>query len=102
MTLLAERSTKTERTEGIETAGRPDRAGARPSAASASRRVLRRIVGRPIAALRRRLAGERGDVPGWILISVMTAALVLVIWGLASSSFEQLWNRAMSMVDLIG
>lgn len=47
------------------------------------------------------LRDERGDVPGWVLITLMTAALVLVLWGLASSSFQQLWDRAISMVDTI-
>jgi hypothetical protein len=35
-----------------------------------------------LAALRERLRsedGERGDVPGWVMITVMTAALVLAI-----------------------
>jgi Na+/melibiose symporter-like transporter len=35
-----------------------------------------------LAALRSRLADddpERGDVPGWVMITVMTAALVLAI-----------------------
>ena len=27
--------------------------------------------------------GERGDVPGWVLITLMTAALVVLIWGVA-------------------
>ena len=35
-----------------------------------------------LAALTRRVRGadpERGDVPGWVMITVMTAALVLAI-----------------------
>ena len=35
-----------------------------------------------VDAVRARLAGddpERGDVPGWVMITVMTAALVLAI-----------------------
>lgn len=48
------------------------------------------------------LRSERGDVPGWVLITLMTAALVLVLWGLASAGFEELWNRAMQMVGGIG
>ena len=51
-----------------------------------------------LAALRRRLVGEeRGDVPGWVLITLMTAGLVIVLWGLAgpalSGVFEQALNR---------
>ena len=30
-----------------------------------------------------RTRDERGDVPGWVLITVMTAGLVMVIWGVA-------------------
>ena len=26
---------------------------------------------------------ERGDVPGWVLVTVMTAGLVAIIWGVA-------------------
>ncbi|NQX12871.1 hypothetical protein HQQ80_14640 [Microbacteriaceae bacterium VKM Ac-2855] len=48
------------------------------------------------------LRSDRGDVPGWVLITLMTAALVLVLWGLASAGFQDLWNRAMSMVSGIG
>lgn len=40
---------------------------------------------------------ETGDVPGWVLITLMTAGLVIIIWGLAgpalSGVFEQAINR---------
>ncbi len=42
---------------------------------------MRRLMG-VVAALVERLRGEdpeRGDVPGWVMITVMTAALVLAI-----------------------
>ena len=43
---------------------------------------------------------ERGDVPGWVLITLMTAGLVIIIWGLAgpalSSVFEQAIDRVTS------
>jgi hypothetical protein len=43
------------------------------------------------------LSDERGDVPGWVLITLMTAGLVIIIWGLAgpalSGVFEQAINR---------
>ena len=41
--------------------------------------------------------GERGDVPGWVLITLMTAALVVVIWG-ASDRLVEIFNRAMDSV----
>ena len=40
---------------------------------------------------------DRGDVPGWVLITLMTAGLVVILWGLAgpalSGVFEQAINR---------
>jgi len=42
--------------------------------------------------------GERGDVPGWVLITLMTAALVVVIWGVASERLVEIFNRAMDSV----
>ena len=32
---------------------------------------------------------ERGDVPGWVLVTAMTVALVLAVWAIAS---EQITN----------
>jgi hypothetical protein len=36
---------------------------------------------------------ERRDVPGWVLITLMTAALALLIWGLASERLQALFNE---------
>jgi hypothetical protein len=36
---------------------------------------------RPSLHARPGLAGERGDVPGWVLITAMTVALVMLVWG---------------------
>ncbi|CAN7370976.1 hypothetical protein [Knoellia sp. LjRoot47] len=41
---------------------------------------------------------ERGDVPGWVLITLMTAGLVAVIWTVAEDQLQALFNRAMSSV----
>ena len=41
----------------------------------------------------RRLArseGERGDVPGWVLITAMTVALVMLVWGVASEALRSI------------
>lgn len=41
----------------------------------------------------RRLArceGERGDVPGWVLITAMTVALVMLVWGVASEALREI------------
>lgn len=39
---------------------------------------------------------ERGDVPGWVLITLMTAALVAAIWTVAQDALLQLFEQAMS------
>jgi hypothetical protein len=44
------------------------------------------------------LGEERGDVPGWVLITLMTAGLVLVIWGLAGPALSEIFGNAISKV----
>ncbi|WP_413230899.1 hypothetical protein [Occultella kanbiaonis] len=50
--------------------------------------------------LRRRLRadGDRGDVPGWVLVTLMTAGLVVLIWALAGEALTQVFNTAMERV----
>ncbi|MFI8631746.1 hypothetical protein ACIGEP_04000 [Microbacterium sp. NPDC077663] len=42
---------------------------------------------------------ERGDVPGWVLITLMTAGLVVVIWALAGPALAQLFEQAIDQVS---
>jgi hypothetical protein len=62
----------------------------------------RRTVVRSQLAARRALAacaeGERGDVPGWVLVTLMTAGLVTVLWALASDQLQALFTRALNSV----
>ena len=48
--------------------------------------------------MRPRLRDERGDVPGWVLITLMTAGLVAALWAIAGPKLEQLLNDALSTV----
>lgn len=41
---------------------------------------------------------DRGDVPGWVLITVMTAGLVAVIWGVAEDQLRDLLRSALNSV----
>ena len=41
---------------------------------------------------------ERGDVPGWVLVTVMTAGLVMAIWGLADDQLQQMLKDALDSV----
>jgi hypothetical protein len=42
---------------------------------------------------------ERGDVPGWVMITLMTAVIVVLIWGIASDQLKNLINSAFSQVN---
>ncbi len=41
---------------------------------------------------------ESGDVPGWVLITLMTAGLVVLIWGLAGPALSGVFEQAISRV----
>jgi len=41
---------------------------------------------------------ERGDVPGWVLITVMTAGLVVAIWQLAGTQLQRMLQDALDSV----
>jgi len=42
---------------------------------------------------------ERGDVPGWVMITLMSAVLVAGILAIAKPALEGLFNDAMSQVS---
>ena len=44
------------------------------------------------------LIDDSGDVPGWVLITLMTAGLVIVIWGLAGPALSEIFGNAISKV----
>ena len=46
-----------------------------------------------------RLANDRGDVPGWVLVAVMTAGLVTAIWLIADDQLTGILDRAISSVS---
>jgi hypothetical protein len=45
---------------------------------------------------------ERGDVPGWVLITGMTVALVMLIWGVASDALRDLITGFLSNISFGG
>ena len=52
-------------------------------------------------ASRRRQADdhhERGDVPGWVMITLMSAVLVAALLALAGPALESMFNQAMDKV----
>ncbi|ASK64893.1 hypothetical protein CFK39_02545 [Brachybacterium avium] len=65
---------------------RPDRAMGAPS--PARRSLTQRLL--------TRLAAEQGDVPGWVLITLMTAGIVVALWAVASDQIVQIFQNAMA------
>lgn len=41
---------------------------------------------------------ERGDVPGWVLIALMTSALVVAVWGVARDRLVDIVQTSLSSV----
>ena len=55
---------------------------------------LHRLRGRVLAALH----GDRGDVPGWVLVTVMTAGLVTALWLVADDQLRSIFSSALGRV----
>jgi hypothetical protein len=53
---------------------------------------------RLIVRMRLGWRGERGDVPGWVLITAMTVALVMLLWGVASEALRDIVTRFLDEV----
>lgn len=41
---------------------------------------------------------ERGDMPGWVLITVMTAGIVVALWAIAGPQLKSMLNDALNSV----
>lgn len=41
---------------------------------------------------------ERGDVPGWVLVTLMTAGLVIALWAIAGPALTSTFTNAISSV----
>lgn len=50
------------------------------------------------APIRLRLSDDRGDVPGWVLVTLMTAGLVVLLWGLAGPAMKGVFDQALNKV----
>jgi hypothetical protein len=42
-------------------------------------------------------AGDRGDVPGWVLITMMTAGIVVALWVVAEPTLRNLLRSALNI-----
>ena len=41
---------------------------------------------------------DKGDVPGWVLITLMTTGLVVLLWAVAGPALKGVFEQAMSKV----
>ena len=55
--------------------------------------VLTRLLTQP-----RDRRNERGDVPGWVLITVMSAGLVAALWAVAGPQLSGMLREALGSV----
>ncbi len=42
---------------------------------------------------------ERGDVPGWVMVTIMSAGLVVLIWGVAGDELADMLRNALQSVS---
>ncbi len=70
-------------------AGRPVPKELRP-------RLVARLHARVHEAVGR--GSDRGDVPGWVLVTVMSAAVVLALWAAAETMLPQIFREAVTSV----
>lgn len=52
-----------------------------------------------LALVAPRQRDERGDVPGWVLVTVMSAGIVMAIWGVARQELTTMLRSALNSVQ---
>jgi hypothetical protein len=60
--------------------------------------LTRLLVGLTLFRGPRDRTSERGDVPGWVMITVMTAGLVAALWAVAGPELERMLRNALNSV----
>ena len=56
------------------------------------------LVLRARDSLVRSVEDERGDIPAWVMITVMTAGLVVALWAVAKDSLKTMLDDALTSV----
>ena len=54
-----------------------------------------------LTSVRQRLVEDRGDVPGWVLITLMTDGLAVGVWSVAAPALSNLMNDSLSRISII-
>lgn len=60
--------------------------------------MIRRLVAAQMW-LTRMIRSDRGDVPGWVLVVLMTAGLVTGIWALAGPKLTQIMMNSLDAIS---
>jgi hypothetical protein len=55
------------------------------------------VLGDRMNATRAHDDSERGDVPGWVLITLMTAGIVTALWVVAEPTLKNLLTNALNI-----
>lgn len=61
--------------------------------------VMQGVVIRMSIRIRDAIKLEQGDVPGWVLVTVMTAGLVVAIWSVADGQLKSVLTNALRSVS---
>jgi len=56
------------------------------------------LIRKEMATVRSFARDDRGDVPGWVLITLMTAGLVIIIWAIAAPALSGVFEQASDRV----
>ena len=59
---------------------------------------MKSMIIRISSVVQSKFSSERGDVPGWVLITLMTAGLVVAIWAIAAPALGTVFDQAISRV----
>lgn len=60
--------------------------------------MIKQVVNRLVVRIGAAGAPQRGDVPGWVLVTLMTAGLVSVLWFVAGDALVAVFQNAISAV----
>ena len=49
----------------------------------------------------KKIQSDQGDVPGWVLVTLMTSGLVVLLWAVAGPALKTIFNNAVNKVVVI-
>ncbi|MDJ1372499.1 hypothetical protein [Gulosibacter molinativorax] len=61
-------------------------------------RILLNLQNRLDQLIDRARTEERGDVPGWVLVALMSAGIVILLWTVAGPLLSQVFEDAVNRV----